>query len=95
MFELVHGRSSRRVIIHDRGIWKLGEYFCGETAGYVRVILRDRCELQANQGFAFGTKDAPVGLEQKSFAGAVDIIKVGNKEDICTVPNFPQDTEAV
>ena len=28
MFELVHGRSSRRVIIHDRGIWKLGEYLC-------------------------------------------------------------------
>jgi hypothetical protein len=81
--------SSRRVIIHDRGIWKLGEYLCGKTAGYVRVILRDRCELNANQRFAFGAKCAPVGLEQKGFAGAVDIIKVCNKEDFCTVPNGP------
>ena len=87
MFELVHGRSSRCVIIHDRGIWKLGEYLCGETAGYVRVILRDRCELKANQRFAFGTK-----LEQKGFAGAVDIIKVCNKEDFCTVPNYSPKT---
>ena len=86
----MHGRSSRRVIIHDRGIWKLGEYLCGETAGFVRVILRDRRELKPNQRFAFGSKCAPVGLEQKGFAGAVDIIKVSNKEDFCTVPNCPK-----
>ncbi len=39
--------------------------------------------------FAFGTKRAPVGLEQEGFAGAVDIIKVINKEDFCTVSNCP------
>ena len=96
--------SSRRVIVNDRGVWKLGEYLCGKTARYVRVILRDRCELEANQRFAllyftfcfaFGTKRAPVGLEQESFAGAVDIIKVSNKEDFRMVPNCPPDTEAV
>ena len=39
--------------------------------------------------FAFGTKRVPVGLEQEGFAGAVDIIKISNKEDLCTVPNYP------
>ena len=74
---LVRGRSSRRVIVHDRGIWKLGEYLCGKTAGYVHALIRDRRQLKANQRFAFGTKQAaPVGLEQKGFAGAEDIIKV-------------------
>ena len=66
MFELVHGRRSRRVIIHDRGIWKLGEYLCGKTAGFVCVILCDRCELKANRRFANGTKCEPGGLADAS-----------------------------
>ena len=77
------------VVVHDRGIWKHVAYLGGKTARHIREVLRDSRKLESHQRFAPGPKYAAVWLKQKGFTGAIDVVEVGDKEDLSSEPNRP------
>jgi hypothetical protein len=75
---------SQRTVVHDRGVWEHGANLSGKAARHIRVVLRNRRELKSNQRFGDCSQRSTIGLDQEGFAGAIDIVKVGDKKNFCS-----------